>query len=52
MLKKLAEASGWVIAEERLSEIAAIYEATAVDTRVVRELDVTAALPAITFEAD
>ena len=52
LLQKLAEASGWTIPEERLAEIASIYEATTNDTRVVREFDITAALPATVFEAD
>ena len=52
MLKGLAEASGWIIPDERFQEIAAIYKATAQDTRIVREMDVTNAAPAIVFEAE
>ena len=52
MLRGLAEASGWIIPEARFQEIAAIYKATAEDTRPVRALDVSGALPAIIFEAE
>lgn len=52
MLKKLAEASGWTIPEERMAEIAAIYNGTSNDTRPVREFDVTGVLPANVFTAE
>ena len=52
MLKGLAEASGWIVPDERFQEIAAIYKGTADDTQVMRQLDVTNTLPAIIFEAE
>ncbi len=52
ILKGLAEASGWIVPQGRFQEIAAIYKATADDTRLVRELDITGAPPAIVFEAE
>ena len=52
MLKKLSEASGWVIPEERFDEIAALYKGTADDTRAVREFDVTGVVPAMVFKAE
>ena len=52
LLKKLAEASGWTISDERMAEIAAIYKGTADDTRPVRDFDVTGILPATIFKAE
>jgi hypothetical protein len=52
LVRKLAEASGWQIPEDRLQEISALYKSTADDTRPIREVDVTSALPANVFEAE
>jgi hypothetical protein len=52
MLKKLAEASGWMIPEDRLPEIAAIYKGTADDTRPLRELDPGEAMPTAIYTAE
>ncbi len=52
MLKKLAEASGWTIPEERLAEIAAVYKGTADDTRPVREFNVAEFVPPSVFKAE
>jgi len=52
MVKKLAEASGWSIPEDRMTEILSIYKATADDTRPVREADVSGAVPANLFESE
>ena len=52
MLKKLAEASNWTISEDRLQEISAIYKGTADDTKPVRDLDISDALPTNIFTAD
>ena len=52
MLKKLAEASGWTIPEERVAEMAAAYKGTADDTRPVRAFNVTEFLPPTVFKAE
>jgi hypothetical protein len=52
LLKKLAEASGWTIPDERIAEMAANYDAVAKDTRAVREADIRSAVPATVFEAE
>ena len=52
MLKKLGEASGWIIPEERLAEIAAIYKGTSDDTKPLRELDLATASPTSIFTAE
>jgi hypothetical protein len=44
-IRKLAEASGWSIPEERFDEIAAMFEAAMADTQPVREIDLQGALP-------
>ncbi len=46
LVRKLAEASGWAIPENRLEEIAPIYKGTMEDTRPVRELELGSSLPA------
>jgi hypothetical protein len=51
MLEKLAECSGWSITEDRVSEIAALYNGTMQDTRALRELDLGATVPAIVYKA-
>jgi hypothetical protein len=51
-LKKLAEASGWTIPEERLQEIAAIYKGTMDDTAPLREMDPGTAVPTNIFTAE
>ena len=52
MLKKLAEASGWTIPDERIQEMAGLYKGTADDTRPVRELELGTIGPAIIYKAD
>ena len=52
LLKKLAEASGWNIPEERTAEMAANYDAVARDTSAVREADIRSVAPANVFEAE
>ena len=51
MLKQLAEASGWTIPDEEMSEIGSIYNGTMNDTHPVRELNLGFTPPAILFEA-
>jgi len=45
VIRKLAEASGWSIPEERFEEIATMFEAAMEDTKPVRELDLKDSLP-------
>ena len=52
MLKKLAEASGWTIPEERLQEIAAIYKGTMDDTEPLRKIDLGTSVPTNIFTAE
>ena len=46
IVRKLAEASEWVIPENRLEEVTQMYKGTMDDTRPVRELDLDSSLPA------
>jgi hypothetical protein len=52
MLRKLGEASGWTIPDDRLLEIAAIYKGTAEDTRPLRELDLGETVPTTIYAAE
>ena len=52
LLKKLAEASGWVIPEEQMAEISAAYKGTMADTKPVREFNVAEFLPPTVFKAE
>ena len=51
-VKRLAELSGWTIAEERLQEIGAIYRGIYDDTRLLRATDFGKSVPASVFEAE
>ena len=51
MLKKLAEASDWTIAEERIKDMESLFAGTMDDTRSVRELELGSTPPAIVYKA-
>jgi hypothetical protein len=51
MLNKLAEASGWTIPDDRMSQLTSLYNGTMQDTHLVRELDLGSSVPATLYKA-